>query len=112
MVNHSIAASDFDTVFSALSNSTRRAILQRLTESSATVSELAEQFTISLPAISRHLRVLEKAGLLRQRKKGRARHCYLVVEPLAEASEWLDQYRLFWENSFDSLDELLEQTDS
>lgn len=102
---------DIDTVFFALANSTRRSILQQLRQGSATVTQLAEQFTISLPAISKHLRVLERAGLLTQVKEGRIRHCHLVVGPLAEASEWLEQYRLFWEDSLDSLDEFLAQSE-
>lgn len=109
MVNHSTATFDIDFVFSALGHATRREILQQLRQGSATVNELAEQFTISLPAISKHLRVLERAGLLRQEKEGRVRHCHLVVEPLAEANEWLEQYRHFWEDSFDALDEFLAQ---
>lgn len=100
-------AISIDEVFAALAHSIRRSILLQLRHGSATVSELAQQFTVSPPAISKHLRVLEKAGLLVQKREGRMRRCYLVVDPLAEATEWLEQYRLFWEGNFDSLEAFL-----
>lgn len=102
-----LSTAQVDAVFAALAHSTRRSILMQLRRGSATVSELAAQFTISPPAISKHLRVLERAGLLVQKKEGRVRHCYLVVDPLVDACEWLEQYRQFWEESFDALDEFL-----
>lgn len=108
---HEVEPFEIDAVFAALAHSIRRSILLQLRQGSATVSELAEQFTVSLPAISKHLRVLERAGLLVQKKEGRIRHCYLVVDPLAEATEWLEQYRQFWEGSFDALDEFLAETE-
>ncbi len=105
-----LSAERIDAVFSALAHSTRRSILVQLRRGSATVSELAKQFTVSPPAISKHLRVLERAGLLVQKKEGRVRHCYLVVDPLADASEWLEQYRQFWENNLDSLEAYLAES--
>jgi DNA-binding transcriptional ArsR family regulator len=96
-----------DAVFGALADPTRRAIVERLMEGDATVSELAEPFDVSLPAISRHLRVLEQAGLLARRKDGRLRHCRLVEGPLREAVDWIVHYGAFWEQRLDSLEALL-----
>lgn len=93
-----------DDIFFALSDSTRRAILERLAdEGELMVTALAEPFDVSLPAISKHLRVLERAGLLVQEKDGRVRRCHLVAEPLQAAASWIEQYRQFWEVQFDAL---------
>jgi DNA-binding transcriptional ArsR family regulator len=100
MVKHSDA---LDAVFSALADPTRRAIVVRLSEGEASVSELAEPFDVSLPAVTKHLAVLERAGLLEHHKRGRVRHCRLVAAPLGLADEWLGTYRVFWERRLDSL---------
>lgn len=94
-------------VFSALADPTRRAILARLGEGEATVNELAEPFPVSLPAISRHLKVLERAGLITRGREGQWRPCRLRAEPMRSAAEWLADYRKFWEGSFDRLEDHL-----
>lgn len=104
--------SSLDTTFAALADPTRRAILARLARGDTPVTELARPFDISLPAISKHLRVLEKAGLLTQEKEGRVRRCRLVAEPLRDAAEWIVRYRQFWEGQFDALAEYLNETTS
>jgi len=96
-----------DTTFSALSDPTRRSILHRLAKGERSVTELAEPFDVSLPAISKHLRVLEEAGLLVQEKEGRIRRCQLSAAPLKDAARWIERYRRFWEESFDRLDKYL-----
>ena len=96
-----------DAVFSALADPTRRAILARLTTGDATVAELAAPFQISQPAVSRHLKVLEQAGLISRRRRATARLSHLEAEPLREATAWLTGYRDYWEESYDRLDELL-----
>jgi DNA-binding transcriptional ArsR family regulator len=96
-----------DAVFSALADPTRRAILARLTAGDATVAELAAPFQVSQPAISRHLKVLEEAGLISRRRRATARLSHLEGEPLREAARWLTSYRDFWEESYDRLDELV-----
>ena len=96
-----------DATFSALSDPTRRAILARLAMSEATVGELAKPFDVSLPAISKHLRVLEGAGLMTRQREGRIHRCRLVAAPLHAAAEWLLFYQRFWEGSFDSLADFL-----
>jgi DNA-binding transcriptional ArsR family regulator len=101
-------STQLDECFTALSDATRRRILERLAEGDASVSELATPFAISLPAVSKHLRVLERAGLLVQTKEGRVRRCHLVAEPMRDAREWIDQYREFWEGRFDALARYLE----
>ncbi len=108
MVKYSNEA--LDNVFSALADPTRRAILARLALGESSVNELAEPFDISLPAISRHLRVLRNAGLILRHKDGRVRRCALEASPLKAASEWIETYRRFWEDQFDSLAEYLERT--
>lgn len=95
------------TTFSALADPTRRAILARLTEGEATVGELAEPFAISLPAISRHLKVLENAGLIARGREAQWRPCRLRPEKLAEVAGWLETYRRYWEESLDRLDAYL-----
>ena len=107
MVKHSQSA--LDATFAALADPTRRAILSRLATRERTVTELAAPFDVSLPAISKHLRVLERAGLLVQEKDGRIRRCQLSAQPLHDATEWLERYRRFWEESFQRLDALLEE---
>ena len=96
-------------IFSALADPTRRAILARLTEGEATVTELAEPFSISLPAISRHLKVLERAGLISRSRSAQWRSSTLQAEPLREAASWMERYRTFWDGSFDRLDEHLKR---
>ena len=98
-----------DTTFLALADPTRRAILARLAESEATVTELAEPFPISQPAISKHLSVLERAGLVAVRQDGARRPRRLVVEPLAAARSVIDRYRDAWETNFKRLDVLLDE---
>ena len=99
-----------DRTFSALADSTRRAIVQRLAAGELTVTELARPFAISLPAISRHLRVLEAAALVRQERDGQFRRCRLDAQGLQTAGEWLDFYRHFWGESLDRLDEHLKSS--
>jgi DNA-binding transcriptional ArsR family regulator len=94
-------------VFGALADPTRRAILARLTEGDATVAELAAPFRISQPAVSRHLKVLERAGLISRRRRATANLSHLEAEPLRDATTWLDRYRELWDERFDRLDELL-----
>ena len=98
-----------DLTFGALADPTRRAILARLSRGEATVGELAEPFAVSRPAISKHLRVLERAGLVRRARDGRISRCELDAEPMREASEWVENYRQFWEGQLDSLARYLEQ---
>jgi DNA-binding transcriptional ArsR family regulator len=108
MVNNSAA---LDATFAALSDATRRAILARLAETpDATVGELARPFAMSLPAVSKHLRVLEDAGLLARRREGREHHCRVVAEPMKTASEWISRYEKFWEGRLEALARYLEET--
>lgn len=106
-----MTADALSLTFSALADPTRRAILDRLRRGVATVGELAEPFNVSLPAISRHLKVLERAGLIRREKEAQWRRCHLAADPLQDAAQWVDQYRLFWEDRFDRLANMLEQDD-
>lgn len=103
--------SNLNSIFSALSDPTRRAIVARLALGEATVGHLAEPFNISLPAISRHLRVLEDASLIVRERQGQHRLCQLDARALANATEWLDFYRRFWCESFERLDQHLKQTE-
>jgi DNA-binding transcriptional ArsR family regulator len=98
-----------NATFAALSDPTRRAILARLTLGEATVNELVEPFAMTQPAISKHLKVLERAGLISRDRDAQRRPCRLEPKRLAEASAWLDQYREFWEASFSRLDSVLEE---
>lgn len=91
-------------VFAALADPTRRAILTRLLDGDATVNELAEPFTISLPAISRHLKVLEAAGLISRSRDAQWRRSSIVVAPLQEVTDWMEPYRRFWDDNLDRLD--------
>src|SRR6266436_5132330 len=96
--------------FSALSDPTRRAILARLATGAATVGELAEPFDMSLPAVSRHLRVLTDAGLIERHTEAQWRRCELRGEGLRAAADWIDEYRRFWEQQFDKLEAFLKRT--
>jgi DNA-binding transcriptional ArsR family regulator len=98
-----------DATFAALADPTRRAILARLASGEASVSELAKPFAMSQPAISKHLKVLERAGLISRGRDAQRRPSRLEAKPLAEASEWLANYRQFWEGSFQRLDALLDE---
>ncbi len=95
--------------FAALADPTRRAILARLTEGEATVTELAEPFAVSLPAISRHLKVLERAGLITRGRSAQWRPCALAPEALRTVDDWLAGYRQFWHQGFDRLDDYLQK---
>ena len=98
-----------DATFAALADPTRRAILARLCLGETSVMELAEPFAMSQPAISKHLKVLELAGLVSRGRDAQRRPCRIEAQPLAEASAWLENYRRFWEHSFAALDDLLEE---
>ena len=102
-----MAVDQLDAVFGALADPTRRAILERLTQGEASVAEIAAPFTVSQPAISRHLKVLEDAGLISRTRRATARLSHLEAEPLREATEWLSGYREFWDESYERLDALL-----
>jgi DNA-binding transcriptional ArsR family regulator len=102
-------SSQLDATFAALADPTRRAILARLASGEASVLELAKPFAISQPAISRHLKVLERAGLISRGQDAQRRPRRLEAKPLAEASQWLEGYRRFWETSFHRLDGLLDE---
>jgi DNA-binding transcriptional ArsR family regulator len=105
-------AARLDATFAALADPTRRAILARLARGEATVTELVAPFKLSQPAISKHLKVLEKAGLISRGRDKQKRPCRIAAEPLAEANEWLEDYRKIWEANFDRLDNLLEELKS
>src|SRR5215210_6744801 len=104
-----IAPERLDVTFAALADPTRRAILARLASGEASVLELAEPFAISQPAISKHLKVLERAGLISRGRDAQRRPARLEARPLAEANAWLERYRQFWDESFQRLDTLLEE---
>lgn len=91
-------------IFAALADPTRRAMLARLTQGEATVKELAEPFNISLPAVTKHLKVLQRAGLITQGREAQWRPCRLEAAPLREVNDWLERYRRFWDESLDKLD--------
>lgn len=93
-----------DQIFSALADPTRRAILKTLAQRPATINEIAKPFPLSLNAVSKHVMVLERAGLLRREIRGREHHCRVNPRPLREASEWLEHYRQFWEQRLDALE--------
>jgi len=97
------------TTFSALADPTRRALLARLALGETSVTELAEPFDMSLPAISKHLKVLERAGLIARGREAQWRPCRLEAAPLKDATAWLEEYRRFWEQSFDKLDDYLQR---
>ncbi|KYF75301.1 ArsR family transcriptional regulator [Sorangium cellulosum] len=98
-----------DATFAALADPTRRAILARLASGEASVTELAKPFAMSQPAISKHLKVLERAGLISRGRDAQRRPCRIEAKPLADATGWLDNYRRFWEGSYERLDDLLEE---
>lgn len=100
---------DLDAVFAALADPTRRAILARLAAGEASVTELAAPFDMSQPAISKHLKVLERAGLVSRGRDAQRRPCRIEAQPLAEATEWLERYREVWEGRFERLDALLDE---
>lgn len=99
-----------DRTFAALADSTRRAILARLTHGDASVGELARPFRVSRPAISKHLRVLERAGLVRRERRGRVSRCELEARPMGEAADWVERYRVFWEAQLDALQRYAERS--
>jgi DNA-binding transcriptional ArsR family regulator len=108
MVNYSGAM--LDSTFAALSDATRRGILARLALGETSVSELAAPYEMSLPAVSKHLRVLEGAGLVMRHKDGRVHRCRLVADPMKDAAAWIEYYRRFWEQQFDALAKYLEDS--
>src|SRR5271169_493649 len=108
MVNYSGAV--LDSTFAALSDTTRRGILARLARGEMSVSDLAAPYEMSLPAVSKHLRVLEKAGLVARHKDGRVHRCRLIAEPMKDAAQWIESNRLFWEEQFDALARYLEES--
>jgi DNA-binding transcriptional ArsR family regulator len=97
------------STFQALADPTRRAILGRLASGATSVSELAKPFDMTLPAISKHLKVLERAGLIRRGRAAQWRPCQLQAKPLKNAAQWIERYRQFWEESFDRLDDYLQE---
>jgi DNA-binding transcriptional ArsR family regulator len=97
-----------DLVFGALSDRTRRALLDRLEHSPAMITELAERFPMSLPAVSKHVRVLERAGLVKRTIDGRVHRCELDTAPLDDARQWIDRYRAFWSDNLDALADYVE----
>jgi|ERR1700722_5638026 DNA-binding transcriptional ArsR family regulator len=101
---------ELDSVFAALSDPTRRRILHLLARAESCVTELAKSFSVSLPAISKHLRVLEKAGLIRRERDGRVHRLRLEAKPMRDAAAWIERYRGFWERQFDALADYLEKT--
>ncbi len=112
IVNHMVNFQDhrLTLTFSALGGATRRAILARLALGEASVGELAAPFAMSLPAISKHLKVLERAGLIAREKHGRGHRCRLEPVPMREAASWIERYRRFWDDQFDRLERYLDET--
>jgi len=104
-----MADDPLSVTFAALADPTRRAILARLAEGEATVNELAEPFAMTLPAVSKHLKVLERAGLIVRGRNAQWRPCTLDARPLRDAADWMQQYRRFWETRLDRLDEHLKK---
>ena len=102
-------ADHLSITFGALADPTRRAILSRLTKGEASVTELAKPFDMTLPAISKHLKVLERAGLIARSRDAQLRPCRLKAQRLEEAADWVERYRVYWERSFDRLDEHLRE---
>jgi DNA-binding transcriptional ArsR family regulator len=97
------------STFAALADPTRRAILQRLASGEASVKELAEPFAMTLPAVTKHLKVLQRAGLITQGRRAQWRPCRLEAQPLREVADWVEPYRRFWAESFDRLDDYLNE---
>ena len=104
-----MTATQLDSTFAALSDPTRRAILARLTKGQASVTELATPFKLSMPAITKHLKVLERAGLISRGRQAQWRPCRLEAKPLREAADWIEHYRRFFDESFDRLDDYLRE---
>jgi DNA-binding transcriptional ArsR family regulator len=98
-----------DRTFGALADPTRRRILEHLARGDSCVTDIARPYSMSLPAVSKHLRVLEKAGLVRRRRDGRVHRLRLEASPMQEAQKWIEEYRQFWEESFDRLEEYLKE---
>jgi DNA-binding transcriptional ArsR family regulator len=110
LINQSVNYIDpLSELFAALADPTRRSILERLSEGDHSVNELAQPFDMSLPAISKHLKILEKVGLISKYKNAQRRECHLEAERMQEATAWLNEYRQFWEANLDSLDQYLQQ---
>src|ERR1700719_3961106 len=109
MVQQQTSSEQLNATFSALADPTRRAILARLASGETSVSELAQPFEMSMPAISKHLKVLQRAGLIERGREAQWRPCRLAAAPLKVASDWLDHYRQFWEESFDRLEDYLRE---
>ena len=106
---HELDMDQLSLTFAALADPTRRAILERLMQGEASVTELAKPFDMSLPAVSKHLKVLERAGLISRGRDAQWRPCQLNAGPLREVADWVEHYRRFWKDSFDRLDEYLQQ---
>jgi len=104
-----ISPDALSATFAALADPTRRAILARLSSGEASVTQLAEPFEMSMPAVSKHLKVLERAGLIARGREAQWRPCRLEAAPLKEAADWVEEYRRFWEQSFDRLDDYLQE---
>lgn len=102
-----MAADSLSTTFAALADPTRRAILARLADGETSVTELAKPFDMSLPAVTKHLKVLQKAGLVAQSRQAQWRPCRLQAGPMKEAADYMERYRKFWEETFDRLEEYL-----
>jgi DNA-binding transcriptional ArsR family regulator len=111
-MDSTLSETDLDAAFAALADRTRRAILARLADGDASVTELAEPFAMSQPAVSKHLAVLERAGLITRSRDAQRRPCHLEPERLRAVSEWLGSYRAYWEASYGRLDELLAELDT
>jgi DNA-binding transcriptional ArsR family regulator len=108
-VNHKLANDRLSTTFAALADPTRRAILAKLLLGECSVGELAEPFEMSKPAVSKHLRVLERAGLIAQRREAQWRRCRIKAGPLKEVSDWTERYRQVWEERLDRLDDYVQE---
>lgn len=104
-----MAADPLSSTFTALADPTRRAILARLAQGEATVTELAAPFALSLPGVSKHLKVLQRAGLITQGRRAQWRPCRLAAEPLRDVADWVEQYHRFWDERFDRLDDYLRE---
>jgi len=111
MLNHMVKCSSrlLNRTFAALADPTRRRILEHLAHGDRCVTDLARPYSMSLPAVSKHLRILENAGLVSRRRRGRVHSLKLEAKPMKEAQAWIEEYRKFWEESFDRLDEYLKQ---
>lgn len=105
LINKIVNNDPLTAIFAALSDPTRRSIVARLSRGSATINELAEPYDMSLPAVSKHIKVLEEAGLVSKSVHGQQRECHLEVARLQEAGEWLEQYQKFWKSNLDQLDD-------